>query len=277
VSDGRFAPGPKVHGCGRFADQSSSPPRPWRERVAELGGLPTSGAGERGSAPVAGHCPRHTLPPLPSSAISLTLASSTTLPRRGGGDGVGRTARPSSSAVELALAAPPSACRHLPRRRERLDVGRAVPHVAFSRSREKVPAGGRGEQQTRPVRRRTRGARTEPPPTCHPCESRDPTRNLRWWPGGSLLSQGRQRRGKRNRQSDLGTYPRSSTPCDSPPRLPSRSEIMTSGWGGGWLGGSGVAPGQAKSTSAWASSLVKPLSTHGASDAGRSREQGHHA
>jgi len=40
----------------------------------------------------------------------------------------------------------------------------------------------------------------------------------------------------------------------------------------GRLGGPGVVPGQAESTSAWASSLAKPLQTHGVLDVGHSSE-----
>jgi hypothetical protein len=68
---------------GRFTAQAAAPPRPRRERVAELGGLPTSGAGERGSALVVGHCPGHALPPLPSSAISLRSQAPLPSPAKG--------------------------------------------------------------------------------------------------------------------------------------------------------------------------------------------------
>ena len=59
--------------------------------------------------------------------------------------------------------------------------------------------------------------------------------------------------------------------CDTAPRPAHRSEIMTSGWCDGRLGGLVVVLDQVQSTAAWVGSPIKPLSTHGVLDAGRSR------
>jgi len=168
--------------------------------------------------------------------------------------------RPSEARVRGAIS--PTCCRNPARHHPR------TPHPAY-----RPPSPTRGE-----------GVAARPRPL-HPAPGGRLRRLLPLWDFDPCQRQNRSSA----RRADEGalssaryrdieeTYPRGFHPCDSPPRPAHRSEIMTSGWCDGRLGGSGVVPGQAESTSAWASSLVKPLKTQGTSDAGRSRGQGRHA
>ena len=111
------------------------------------------------------------------------------------------------------------------------------------------------------------------PRRCHPCARRDPTRNLQVGPCFRWDNTSRKSAVTR------ATYKLIPAPQPhailSSSRAPKRDhdEWLVRGR----LGGSGVVPGQAESTSAWVSSLAKPLTTHGAPDAGCSRGQGRHA